>query len=699
MLDLLVPPRRASHTDDWAMSTIKANRSTSTKAGVLVDNELAMNISAAWSATRLLSESTGGLPIHCFRRLSNGDREQAPTHRHARLIRVGENMLSPTMREGRTMHQVNWGDGFAELEHEVITDPESDIIGVWPIHPYRVREALPGDHFEDGRAVPEDYYLVRNNDGRYVALAPWQMLHVPGALSEDGIWGKGVLDHARETAGVSLATEMHGAVQFGGGNLPRVVVHGPGMKNPEDRKNFRDEWKEIHGSPDACDVAILPTESTITPLTMTNENMQFLGLREYTVGEWARWYRIPVYMLEAYIGKAASYNSVEMRGIEFVIYSLYPWPRRWEEQLNLKLLRPDERADFYFEHSFAGLLRGDIKSRMEAYKAAILIGVMTINECRRLENLPGIGEAGDVNYVPLNMTTAELAMLGPPEKAMPSSGGDPFGEPDDTPEKEQAAFDRWSRGRVKRIARREVAGLLKGMVQDARSKNGVNDACETRTDRSAASQDPGDDVAVAPKSSEATSVGDVAQVLREDGGSGAATAQANSDGKGVTDVGPAIPTPAGRDREDDRRDTVVGDRHDIVPDGAARSGSDSPSIPESAREAARTVLTAALARRFTKEANAIRRGVNRPDFLEWMERYYEEKAAALAAELPPVVAALTAAGFVADVDGLSKQLTVASVVELREAYNTETKEQFLARLAAWPTKRAEKVAQDILERW
>ena len=73
----------------------------------------------------------------------------------------------------------------------------------------------------------------------------------------------------------------------------------------------------------------------------------------------------------------ATWSNVEQLGIEFVIYYLLPRLRLWEEQDNLKLLQDGERDDYFIEHNVGGLLRGDIKTRMDAYHQALNDGIMT----------------------------------------------------------------------------------------------------------------------------------------------------------------------------------------------------------------------------------------------------------------------------------------------------------------------------------
>ena len=55
-------------------------------------------------------------------------------------------------------------------------------------------------------------------------------------------------------------------------------------------------------------------------------------------------------------------------------------------------------------------IRGDIKSRFEAYKIAWMNGWMTQNEIRRRENMPTLGAPGDVIWVPANMQPAKRAL-------------------------------------------------------------------------------------------------------------------------------------------------------------------------------------------------------------------------------------------------------------------------------------------------
>lgn len=428
MLSLLFGPARhtsAQQTSWWPVT------SRQTRAQVPVDEDVAQNYSAVWAATRILAEPLGFMPLRLYRRLADDTRKEARDHPLYRVMRRSPNptMTANVFRESRTGHQVNWGNAFAEIER----DPRTEMpVALWPIHPSRVKAPKPQDRVPPGTA-----YLVRNDDGSSTAMMPDEVLHVPGALSEDGIWGQGVISRARESVGFGLALERHGATYFGGGAMPRAVVYGPGMRDPEQRRMFRQEWREIHGNPDSTDVAILPVESKLEKLTIPNEDSQFLETRKFHVAEIARWYGVPTHRLAEAMG-ASSY-TVEQMGIEFVTYSLMPWTTRWEEQCNLKLLSEDERDEYTFGFDFSVLMKGDVGARMNAWRVAVASGIMTLNEVRRRENLASIGEPGDMNLIPLNMTTAEDMLEGdvdPADQAQASAPQDDPGGDQGDPEED-----------------------------------------------------------------------------------------------------------------------------------------------------------------------------------------------------------------------------------------------------------------------
>ncbi len=82
---------------------------------------------------------------------------------------------------------------------------------------------------------------------------------------------------------------------------------------------------------------------------------------------------------------------------------------RWEQTLARELLLESERDLYFFEFVVDGLLRGDTKSRYEAYAIARSWGILSANDIREMENRNHI-EGGDVYLQPLNMIEAGKAL-------------------------------------------------------------------------------------------------------------------------------------------------------------------------------------------------------------------------------------------------------------------------------------------------
>lgn len=756
---LLGSPRRRASSDDgtydgWIPLGSSLSSGRKTNAGVRVDEDLALTYSAFWCGVRIISETVACLPLNMYRRLPDGDRELATDHHQYDLVKTAPNeqMGSLAFREGRTAHQVCWGNGFAEIERD---GPDGEVLAMWPIHPSRIQPTRQRDTGEDGsRLLPEYPYLVRNNDGRQVPMRANEVLHVPGCLSEDGVWGKSAVAYARESIGMGIATERHGATSFGGGNVPRVVISIPGMKDPEARKHYRKEWKEVHGSPDSAEVAILPVEAKLERLTMSNEDSQFLGTRGYNVTEMSRWLRLPPHMLGDL--SRATFSNIEQQSLEFVIYSLMIWLCRWEEQLSLKLLSREERKDYYFEHELAGLLRGDLASRYTAYQVGLNSGFLTINRICRLENMPGIGPAGDQHFVQSNMTTAENilrgVMIGGASSTAPKATAqdpaapappEPAGELLDVPDYRQP--DAWSCGDsavhsvceffgvgpaghadyVQALGTTPADGtsvgsiinflLSQGLVVTAGGELDVEDLA-----RFFASGQP----VICPVQMYGTPAEERARrsghyVVVIGTGLGQVFLQDPSAGRRLMDEEQFLAD--WRDKGADGKDYIqfgiaVGQE---LPDAEAENDDgagpaepnnqpgESPSGPPGgpagdnqaqSLEAARVVLRDVIGRLFAKEANSAgRAAANKTgDFEAWLSEWYGKHEQVATAALGPATVLLATQGRKVEAAALAGMLASESRAELRAAYNTDTPEQFRARLAAWSTERAERTAEKVL---
>lgn len=213
---------------------------------------------------------------------------------------------------------------------------------------------------------------------------------------------------AKNAIGISLACEDYGSTFFANGASPSGVLEHPGViKNPE---RVRDAWQRAYGGSNSHHTAILEEGMKYTPISIPNNEAQFLETRKFQVEEIARLYRVPLHM----IGDLdhATFSNVEHLSLDFVKYSLDPWIVRWEQGMMKDLLSDSEKGKYFIKFNVEGLLRGDYASRMRGYATARQNGWMSTNDIRELEDMNLVPEEQGGNLYLVNGSFTKLADAG-----------------------------------------------------------------------------------------------------------------------------------------------------------------------------------------------------------------------------------------------------------------------------------------------
>ena len=358
-------------------------------AGVSVTPWTALNYSAVFAAVRIISEAVSSLPLHLYERLPNGGKRRASGTPLYSLVHDAPNdeMGSLQWREASMAHLLLWGNSYSEI----VRDLEGNAVELWPLDPSQVKPTRT--------ANGELFYDV----GGKVALPRENVLHVSG-LSFDGISGISPIAQARQSIGLALAIEQFGAGFFGRGARPGGILTFPGQLSSEARANLRRSFEDLHsGSGNSHRVALLEQGLKWESIGVPPDDSQFLQSREFQVIEICRWFNLPPHKLKE-LAKM-NYNSLEQMNVEFLTDTLRPWLVRWEQELNRKLLRKQDRERLLFEHAVEGILRGDLQSRYTSYSIARNWGWLSVNEIREKETLNPV-EGGDTYLTPQNMAPA-----------------------------------------------------------------------------------------------------------------------------------------------------------------------------------------------------------------------------------------------------------------------------------------------------
>ena len=372
-----------------------------TGSGITVDEDSALNFSAVWNAVNIIAGAVGYLPMMVYRKTERG-KERADKDPVFWLLhdRPNDYMDALTFRETLQGHALTWGNGYAEIERDGASRP----IALWPLPPNRVEPTIVNQRL---------IYRYAPANGPVVDLPYDDVFHVKG-LSFDGLKGYSPIRRARESIGLGIACEKFGASFFGNGAwMGGLVVH-PGKLSAQAQTNLRESLNTEHqGVGKANRIAVLQEGMTYHKTGVAPEEAQFLQTRRFGVEEIARWFDLPPHMLKD--TERATFNNIEHQGIEFVTRTLVKWLRRWELEANYKLFSDSRQGSYFAEFKVDALLRGDIKTRMEAYNSGIQSGIFTRNEVRDWENLNPIDGLDDP-LQPLNMVKVGEK---PPEPAPP----------------------------------------------------------------------------------------------------------------------------------------------------------------------------------------------------------------------------------------------------------------------------------------
>jgi len=248
-------------------------------------------------------------------------------------------------------------------------------------------------------------YKVQNGNGPDRTIQAADMIHIPG-LGFDGLCGYSVIQQARETIGLALATEAFGAKFFGNGSVSTMIASHPTKLSKQAYDNLKQSLREQTTGANSHGMLLLEEGIKVEKTSIPPDDAQFLETRRFQDIEVCRWFNLPPHKLSEL--ERATFSNIEHQAIEFVTDCLRPWLITWEQELNRKLIRPLERTIQFTEHNVDALLRGDTTSRYAAYAVGRQWGWLSADDVRERENLnPLPNNDGQIYLVPTNMAPAD----------------------------------------------------------------------------------------------------------------------------------------------------------------------------------------------------------------------------------------------------------------------------------------------------
>lgn len=366
---------------------------------------VAMKYSAVFACVRVLAETLASTPIMLYRKKSDDGRE---TRNDLAIYDILHNRpneeMSPFNFKEACMVSLNTG-GNAVCER--LVNGYGDLVGLYP---YRWQLVDPKRDPETNKLI----YRVRSDTDSQLqsnvyqkTLRRDQVFHVPG-LSYNGIIGMSPIEYTASAIRLGLSYEQFGVNFYKNGMNPSIALEYPGELGEVAYERLKkDLTKNYAGLSNTGKPFLAEGGAKVKELTIKPADAQLIENKRFQIEDIARIYRVPLHLIQEL--SRSTNNNIEKQSLEFVMYTMLPWFKRWEENINMQLLSPlERRSGFYVEFKIDSLLRGDIKSRCAAYALGRQWGWLSVNDIRRLENMNPIPN-GDIYLEPLNMGEAGKA--------------------------------------------------------------------------------------------------------------------------------------------------------------------------------------------------------------------------------------------------------------------------------------------------
>lgn len=399
---LVDPNRIPRNSDGWDVG------------GVWVSDFAAMQMLTVNACVRLLSDSVAGLPMDAYRKQGQVSITVDPI---PSLIQRPFTDLTTFegMQQIVSCMAIKGESASAIMSRDRFEFPTS----LHPLHPDDWDVQWDRNDPTSGRKV----YRINNE-----IVPNYDILHIRRFSLPGHLHGLSPISAARQGIGLSLAAERYGARYFQDSANPSSVLETDQRLTADQAIQNQKMWLDSHGGRRLP--AVLSGGLKWKPISISPDESQFLAARQFERDEIAMLFGIPPHMLGITDRTTSWGRGIEQQSISFVQYTLLNWVNPIEQAFSDLLPRGQ-----FARLNVNALLRGDQKSRYDAYVSARNAGWLNVNEIRELEDRGPVPN-GDEYIQPLNMGpigTLPPSASGQNEDPNPPTGGDnpPTGGPNE----------------------------------------------------------------------------------------------------------------------------------------------------------------------------------------------------------------------------------------------------------------------------
>lgn len=366
--------------------------------------EAAMKIAAVYRAVNLISSSVASLTLQYKRK----DRAKD----YFKMYNDGDGRLMNYLLSVRPNERMN---SFVMVKNAV-----SMILlqGNAYIYPRKTRYGgvekmylcTPGSVAYD---MYENVYVINDVVNQiFETVEADDIIHLKNVSRDGGYTGVSTITYAAMTLGIAATADNETLKRFATGGRFKAVLQnntsiiGVGAYQDKQMEGLSEDLQEALNRGD--DILNLKGDGTLTPISMSSADMQFLENKKFTLREIARFFNVPPSKLMD--DSNANYKSVEVSNIAFYTEALQPIVTEIEKEFTAKLLSVDTYQDYKFKFDLSSLYALDLDSKAKWDKARLDNGQASVNDLRRESDKMPVNKGDDV-YLSVNLAPLGSAKL------------------------------------------------------------------------------------------------------------------------------------------------------------------------------------------------------------------------------------------------------------------------------------------------
>jgi HK97 family phage portal protein len=383
-----------------------------TKSKQLVSPEMSKAVAVVYRCSNAISDDIAKMSLQQFVHVDDGAKKVQPdaaARNMAYLLEVSPNRYMAPFIMVKTI--VTWLQFWGNALIWMPPPPAPRELFILPTNRTWPRLAPNGDLWFEVQ--------FPNGDRRFIPAV--EVLHLM-INSTNGIWGRSVLEYARDTIGNRLAMSQTQSSLLGNGLTPAAYIQVNATLDKQGREKYREAYSEvIMGAENAGNLAVFDNKVVkFEPILMKMTDAQFLESLEFTDGDIANFFMFPEYKLN--MGKQ-SYESNDQQDEDYLKTTIDPYIVQWEQMARLRWLTEEEQDDNYFRFNRKALLRMNAKMRAEIDEIRIRSGTRMPNEARKDEDENSYPDGNQFWMLSQNLPVGAGGATPPKPAAVPVPAG------------------------------------------------------------------------------------------------------------------------------------------------------------------------------------------------------------------------------------------------------------------------------------